>query len=223
MKKSSIKPNEVPYGISNAALAFALDLAGVPPAVPSCINLYDPDMLFRIGGGEKDGQGNVTQPSRFAGNGVDAVIAAAKAAVAEEQKGSVNYRFQRPPRLGPLCKAYSDQETKLKDGDTVNTCEMADEILSKLLAGSIKKDEAIVRMVCLIGKTNKPFKDQWKYVTPTIRLDNAGDTKEFATTARTRDAKGNVITVPAKGIKRPGWKIFSADISEETKKKLGLK
>lgn len=213
------QPGDIPIGITNAVQAFALDLAGVLPGQPAVQNLYTRENLFDIGGGKRDAAGNVTQESRF--KGMD-IFAAAKAAFDSGNPGKVTYLFQRDPMLGDLCKAFTDQEQKLKTGDTVNITDMSQEITAAMVSGAMDQREGIVRLACLFTKTYVTYKHQWKWRTPSVVIPNEGPTKNFETTATTTDSRGLRKTVPAKGVSSPGFKVVSLNASEETKERLKL-
>jgi hypothetical protein len=204
---SQIKPSSVPFGITNAVLAFALDLAGIPGAKPTCVNIYDENLLFALGGGEKDRTGAVIRHSRF--EGMD-IVEAAKLAFKDGESGSVTYRFDRVAKLSGLCKAFSDQEKKVADGETVNTSETMDEITKAMVAGEMDRAEGIVRMACLIIKTYVTFKNQWKGQTPLVRVRNAGRT------TKTDLPDGSKLEVS------PGWRTMSVNASAAVRKELGI-
>lgn len=207
-----INPQTIPIGITNAVQAFALDLAGVTPAAQSCVNEFDPDILFALGGGKKDGQGNVTRPSRF--NGMKP-LDAARAAHQEGLQGRTYYRFERTKDLDRLCKAFTDQQKKVsaagkEEGATLNTSEEALGIAKAMANGEMDQAEAIVRLTALVITTYIPYKNQWKKVTPLMLIPNAGRVEVTPT------SDGGRIE------RKPGCRVVSVNASEETRKRLKL-
>lgn len=203
----TIKPNSIPIGVSNAVQAFALDLAGAAEATPHTTNLYSKEILFALGGGQKDEHGEVTRPSKYAGMSLEEAAIAAHAA---GEKGSIHYRFVRSAEFGKLCKAFHDQEKKLKTGETIDTTAMIDAIMEALAGGEMQRAEAVVRLVTVILKTYISYKNSPMDRAPEVKYPGKGN----ATSRDTSDG-GKIVTLP-------GFKVIPVNASAETRKKLKI-
>lgn len=214
------QPGNQPFSTSEGMLAFCLYLAGCQFSNPTepCFNLYDPDILFALGDGAKDAQGNITKPSRFSGmKRWDAATTAWK----EKARGHVEWSFPLTGRTTELIKAYREQRKELEEADG-KASDLVLKIMQSAAKGAMLPDEAILRIACVNLKIRSEFMNEWKNVVPLLRIPEKGKTEQFDTTATGRDAKGHSTTVPAKGVKKPGYVIISLNASEETKRKLKL-
>jgi hypothetical protein len=204
----NLRPGTATFQTSNAALAFALHKAGIPfldPRKP-CRNWYSAEMLFRIGGGEKDDDGNVTRSSRYAGMSFED---AAAQAFSDGEKGHVDYLFQHPNGLTKLCAAFADQERQIKEKDIVGIV-LLDEIRKKVAEGRMSQQEAMVRSTCIDLKLRGAFLNQWKKQVPMIRIDNPGKVvSEKLPGGGRRDS-------------HPGFKVININLSEKKRKHIGL-
>lgn len=197
--------NQQIFGTSEGLLAFCLYLSGCELADPNqiCKHIYTPDILSGLGlKGEKLWDG-------------------AQRAWTNKARGHVEYSFILTQRTGELIKAYRDQREQLEKSDA-KASDMVLEIMRSASAGAMLPDEAILRIACVNLKIRSEFMNAWKEVVPLLKIPAAGKTKRFETTAQTRDGKGRMTTVPAKGVEKPGYILISLNASEETKRKLGL-
>jgi hypothetical protein len=201
-------PGVLPFSTNNAALAFALYSAGIPFADPRkpCRNIYSAEILFRIGGGEKDDDGNVTRPSRYAGMSLEN---AASIAFSEFEKGRIEYIFQRTKGISRLCEAFAAQEREFKEKDIIGS-ELIAEIMKKIADGTLLQQEGLVRLACVNLKMRTAFMGQWRKQVPMIKIDNPG--------------KVRTINLPGGGRREihPGFKIISINMSEAKRKHIGL-
>lgn len=219
MKKEIVKPGPAGFITSNASLALALHKAGVPFADPRkpCRNWYSAEILFRIGGGQKDDDGNVIRSSRYAGMSLED---AAAQAFEEGEKGHVDFVFQHPKGLSKLCAAYADQEREIKEKDVIGV-ELLDEISKRVADGTMSPQEGKIRSTCVDQKMRGPFMNQWRNQVPMIKIDNPGrvTTHKTTVTVRTKDGLQNV---PATGHVHPGFKLVNLNLSEKKRKHIGL-
>lgn len=209
-----------PFSTSEKILAFCLYMAGCQfLGDQPCINLYDADILFKIGGGQRDPvTKEVTKPSRFSGmNPWDAAQAAWK----EKAEGHVEFQFVLTQECHDLIKAYRDQREKMEASEAKGS-EMVAEIMTGAVAGAILPPEAILRLTCVAVKMRPEFLNLWKQVVPMLHVPVKGKSTTFQTTAQTRDRSGSVKTVPATGVRSPGYKRISLNASEKMRKDMGL-
>lgn len=203
------------FDTTEAVLALCLILAGGEPLDERqpAINLFDADILFTLGGGQKNEDGAVIRPSRFAGMGD---LEAAKIAWKEGARGHVRYIIKLTPRLADLIRAYREQCKDIEAFDG-KSGELIQKIITHAGAGAIQQDEMILRISCVILKTRGRFVNVWKKMIPHLRIPDSGRVKHFDTTVVSRGKM-----VEAKGVERPGFKLISLNASEETKRHLGL-
>lgn len=205
-----------PFATTNAVLAYCLYKAGVPWSDPSrpCWNVYDRATLFRIGGGEKDANGNVTNPSRFKGMSDEA---ATKAAFEAGEKGRVEFLFRMVPPLSGLLRAFTEQENELRDGDGT-AAEVSMRLVREFGEGKMAEDELLLRLACVDLKMRGQFMNLWKLFPPIVQRENSG--KPQLEDVKVRNAKGDFV--PAKQVTLPGCKMWSVNLSEVKRKQLGI-
>lgn len=212
-----------PFSTSEKILAYCLYMAGcefIGPGQP-CINLYDQEILFKIGGGRRDPATKaVTTASRFAGM---ELWDAAQVAWKEQAEGHVEYQFILTQECHDLIKAYRDQRAKMKaDEETGKACDMAKEIMAVAVAGAMLPAEANLRLTCVAVKTRPEFLDLWKTVVPMLHVPSKGKTVTSETTVTTKDRTGAPRTVQATAVRTPGYKRISLNASEKMRKEMGL-
>lgn len=197
--------NQQIFGTSEGLLAFCLYLSGCELADPNqiCKHIYTPEILSGMGlKGEKLWDG-------------------AQRAWINKLRGHVEYSFILNQRTGELVKAYRDQREQLEKSDA-KAADMVLEIMKSAAAGAILPDEAILRIACVNLKIRSEFMNAWKEVVPLLKIPASGKTEKFDTTATAHTRDGRTKTVPAKGVRKPGYILISLNASEETKRKLGL-
>lgn len=208
-----------PFSTSEKILAFCLYMAGCEMIPGTPINLFDPEILFKIGGGQRDPKTKeTTKQSRFAGL---SPWDAAQEAWKEHAEGHVEFQFMLTQECHDLIKVYRDQREKMKESDAKGS-EMAIEIIASAVAGSMLTNEALLRLACLAVKLRPDFLNLWKDVVPILHVPVQGKSHTFETTATTRDAKGGTRTVPATGVKSPGYKRISLNASDKMRKDMGI-
>lgn len=208
-----------PFSTSEKILAFCLYMAGCELIPGTPINLYDPEILFKIGGGQCDPKTKeVTKPSRFSGL---SPWDAAQEAWKEHAEGHVEFQFPLTQECHDLIKAYRDQREKMKESEGKGS-DMAMEIMSSAVAGAMLPNEALLRLVCVAVKMRPEFLTLWKEVVPILHVPVKGKSHTFQTTATTRDAKGGTRTVPATGVQSPGFKRISLNAGDKMRKEMGL-
>lgn len=212
-----IDPKSVPWSTSNAMLAFCLRIAGIPlhNNLRPCVNIYDAEMLFIMGGGEKDGKGAVVRKSRYSGMSLED---AANRAFVEGKKGHVTFQFKPVKGIGRLSKVFAAQEAEINATDkNIDVAEFMLGIMQKIAGGEMPQDEGLVRIACVNLKLRGAFMNAWKQMVPRIRIPNEGQERHFKTSVNRRGR-----TIPADGVEYPGAKIISLDLSEEKRKHLKL-
>jgi hypothetical protein len=218
-KINQIKPGATPFVTSNAALAFALYSAGIPFADPRkpCRNIYSEEIVFRIGGGKKDGDGHVIKSSRYAGMPFEDAV---NRAFSEDKKGHVEFLFDHPKGLTKLCAAFADQEREFKEKDIVGSVLLSD-IMTKIANGTVSQQEGLLRLACVNLKMRPEFMDLWKKQVPMIKIDNRGKIvrRKTSVTVQTKDGPRKL---PADGHFHPGFKIININLSEKKRKHIGL-
>lgn len=137
------------------------------------------------------------------------LLEAAIACVASNKKGDLKYLFKRPRELKRLLEMFSDQERRLKD-DEGDAMEVIHALMESYAAKTIDLHEAVIRIACIILKLRGGFLSRWREQEPLVQIDNPGRSKSFP------DARGGKTTV------YPGFKIVSANVSEETRKRMQL-
>lgn len=188
------------FGTSEGLLAFCLYLAGCELANPAaiCFHIYDPDILSKLGlKGEK-------------------LWDAAQRAWLNRARGHVEYSFVLTKRVQELILAYRDQREQLEKSDD-KAADMVLKIAQEFSAGAMLPDEMLLRVACVNLKVRSEFMNAWKDVVPLLKVPVVGKTERFDTTTVSHGK-----TVPAKGVKKPGYVLISLNASEETKRKLGL-
>ncbi len=157
-------------------------------------NTYTPEALRSLGYGK---------------SGLNA-FEASKQAVKDGKRGKVRYTFINAPAI-KLQSFYEDQEKQFSDEERREARSVLDQLLNQLQSHLITREEFTARMCCLLFKTRIEFMNQWRNQTPFVRIANPGSI------TREKSADGKVTTVS-----HPGYVEVSADVSEETKKRLGL-
>lgn len=196
-----IHPENQPFSTSEGILALCLYMAGAEFSNPvqPCFHLFDPDILSNLG---------------YRG---DTVWSAARAAWKDRKRGHVEYSFKLSQRTHDLIKVYRSQRKELEDKEG-KASELVIKIVQLANAGAMLPDEAALRLTCVILAIRGEFMNMWKDVVPLLKLPDKGRGVKFETTAVTNAGR----TVPAKGIKKPGYKLISLNASEETRRKMGL-
>lgn len=230
---------ELPISTSNAALAFALYLAGTPFADDKSptVNIYDPDILRALG---------------YAGMDIDQAVAGA---MAKHQKGHVEYSFTRSWTFGLAQKAYAFHQ-KAVEASPSSAAVLVSEIHQKLTAGRVSQAEAMSGAVCIILKRWRTELESWQtkraYGIQANRNDTgkydalelaakvflSGDFHAFA--AVVMDARREflklhfryppIIRIHKSGksrqdgerVKMPGFVLFSDNADSGTRKALGV-
>lgn len=210
-----------PFSTNEKILALCLYMAGCQFLGDDrpCINLYDAEILFRLGGGQRDGQTKeVTKPSRF--NGMS-LWDAAHLAWKEKAEGHVEFQFLLTQECHDLIKAYRDQREKMKESEGKGS-DMAMEIMRSVSNGAMLPAEGILRLTCVAIKLRPEFLKLWETVVPLLHVPARGKSSTFETTATTRDRNGTVKVVPATGVRSPGYKRISLNASENLRKQMGI-
>jgi hypothetical protein len=205
------------FDTRESLLALCLILAGAEPADPQqpAFNLFDQEILFKIGGGLRDERtGDIIRASRFSGMKLEE---AASAAWREGARGDVGHVLKMSDRLPELALAYREQCRLIDDLD-MTSGQFILKIYADAAAGLMQPDEMVLRIACVILKTRGEFMNVWKKMVPLLRIPNKGKTTHFETTATGAGGK----TVPAKGVQKPGFKVISLNMSPERKKEMGL-
>lgn len=200
-----MNPGQQIFGTQEGSLAYCLYIAGCQMADPSqiCKHIYTPEILAGLG---------------FQGS---PLWGAAQVAWKNKSRGHVEFSFVLTARTGELIKAYRDQRKELEESDA-KASDLVLKIAQQFASGAMLSDEMLLRVACVNLKIRSAFMNAYKDVIPLLKIPDKGKTEKFETTATGRDAKGNSITVPAHGVKKPGYKLISLNASEETKRKLGF-
>lgn len=145
---------------------------------------------------------------------------AAFAAVKSSKAGIIRYLFRsRPDRE---LSFVNEQIKELREND-IEAVSKFDELIDRLVSGEIDREEFKARSASLILTTRREVMNAWKHVVPLLEIEDDGPVRRFNTTARTMDKDGRAITVAAKAVERPGFKIISANASEATQKRLKIR
>jgi hypothetical protein len=136
------------------------------------------------------------------------LLEAAKQCVAARKKGNLKYLFQRPPKR--LLEIFTDQERRLKE-DNGDAMAALHALMESYAAKEIDLHEALTRISCLILKLRGNFLNHWRDQPPLVQIDNPGKPRTVATA-------GGM----GKTTQFPGFRIVSANASDETKKQMGL-
>jgi hypothetical protein len=136
--------SELPFTTSNAALAFALYLSGIPFADEKqpLVNIYDADILRGLG---------------YSG----AVERAAIQAHTEGKPGQIEYGFARTVYLGECLDAFDEQQKTLHGG-LVSASDIVAGIAQKLAGGLLSQRQAVCKGVCVVVKTWREQLKDWK-------------------------------------------------------------
>lgn len=198
------------FDTRESILALCLILAGQEPADQVTFNLFDEEILFKIGGGQRHIETKeVIRKSRFAGM---SLTEAANESWKEGARGDVGYILKTTPRLLDLTRAYRDQCAELEKSDAKSS-----EMITEILGAGYEPDEMILRIACVILKTRGDFMNLWKKVVPLLRISETGKAKHFESSVVSEGK-----TVQAKGVQKPGFRIVSLNASDKTKKALKL-
>lgn len=209
-----------PFSTNEKILAFCLYLSGCEfLSAQPCINLYDADILFKIGGGQRDPKTKeITKPSRFAGM---SLWDAAQKAWEERAEGHVEYQFLLTQQCHDLVRAYRDQREQMK-ADEGKGSDMAMKLIHSAMSGSMLPAEVVLRLTCLAVKLRPEFLMLWQNAVPMLHVPLQGKSETFETTARRVDRQGSTRTVPATGVRTPGYKRISLNAGEKLRKEMGL-
>lgn len=201
----AVNPGEQPFSTSEAILAYCLYLAGCEfcdDRTP-VTNLFDAEILAKLGfRGEK-------------------LFDAANQAWEQKAKGHVQFHFKLTPRTGDLIRAYREQAAEVEKDDG-KASDVIATILSYGKTGAIMPDEVLLRVSCVILKTRGEFMNLFKQMVPLLRIPVEGKSRQFDTTATGLDANGKPVTVPARGVQKPGFKVISLNLSEDKRKAMKL-
>lgn len=210
----------MPFETNEALLAFCLITAGCEPCDDRtpCSNLYDEEILFKIGGGIKDHRGNITKPSRFAGMGL---LDAACKAWKEEAKGDVRFHIRQTPRCLELIKAYREQCKEIEES-SLKASDLLLRVADEFKTGAIMPDEFILRTACVNLKTRRDFMNHWKKMVPLLRVPRKGKSVMIETTATVPQKGGGTRTVPAKAVTSPGFDVISLNAPSKMRKDMGF-
>lgn len=217
---SELQSGAQPFSTNEKILALCLYLAGCQfLGDQPCINLFDPEILFSIGDGQRDPKTKeILKPSRFAGM---SAWDAGQAAWKEKREGHVEFQFLLTQECHDLIKAYRDQRNKMKESEGKGS-DMAMEIMQSVSQGAMLPAEGILRLTCVAIKLRPEFLKLWETVVPMLHVPVRGKSSTFETTATTRDKTGNVKVVPATGVRSPGYKRISLNASEKLRKDMGI-
>ena len=214
----------LPFKTQDAILANCLRAAGFAETMLSPLNLFDADILFRVGGGSKDKDGKVTKPSRYAGLNI---VEAARRAHKEGQRGRVEYHFTHNPEIPKFCRIYTEQCQEIEHGENK---EDASGKLQDLIrkAGKQEKEssefpgprgscfpdsldprEVLMRVLCIALKLRIEFVNRWKKQTPylVIRSDATASTQRLPDGGKLESIPGGSlvpITAPDQTFKNLG-------------------
>lgn len=200
-KAQNLGPATQPWETDKGILAFCLYLAGVPFLTTR--NLYTADTLRAHGfRGETD------------------LLEAARACVAANKKGNLRYLFKRPRELKGLLAIFTDQKRRIAedDGDAMAAVHA---LMESYAEKTIDLHEAVMRIACLVTTLRGDFLSRWREREPLVQFDNPGRSRTFETT-KTVQAPSGTRTVPCTRTESPGFRIVSANVSDKTKKKMGL-
>lgn len=217
----------LPFKTTDAILAQCLRSAGLKETSLSPRNVYDADIVFRAGGGQKDKAGNVTRPSRFAGMDI---FDAAKQLHQAGVRGRVEYHFEHPGKLLTIfLEAYKDQVKKIKEG-TGDAAEAILEIM-RLAAGRLEEGEkvmdereAVLRILCIALKLRIEFVNRWKDpATCVLEFRDSGEirTRPGQRMVRSADGKSSHL-VDTTIASLPGGKFIPLYASKELIEKMKL-
>ena len=201
-----MSPADQPFDTQDAILAACLHFAGVPFfeertkdatfPVP-VVNLYDEEILKKLG---------------FTGMTIEE---ATKKAFESGKKGSVKYLFKRTESLEALTAAYRDEVAHIeKDEGTASQRILAHMVAAKATGHA----ETLLRIACVILKTRLEFMNLWKQTSPLIRIKMTGPNENFPTVGK--NASGKVVQ--GHGVKMPGFKLVSLNLSPKHRKQMHL-
>jgi hypothetical protein len=211
---------DMPFETNEALLAFCLFTSGCDPCDERtpCINLYDEEILFRIGGGEKDHIGKTIRPSKFAGM---SLWDAAQRAWKDEAKGDVKFCLRLTARCSELIRAYREQ-CKQIDQSEEKASTLLLGIAEQFKNGAIQADEFILRTACVNLKTRRDFMNHWKKTVPMLRVPRKGKSTMVDSTVSVYNKGGGTKSVPAKVVTSPGFDVIGLNASDSIKKEMGL-
>jgi hypothetical protein len=217
----------LPFKTQDAVLANCLRVAGLIETSHSPVHVYDADILFKIGGGQRDKSGKATRPSRFAGL---TSIEAARKAHAEGARGRVEYHFEHSHILEPLLLAYKDQVKQIEEGEG-DASDAIREIMRRatgrpdppavaLPAGIgcnmtltlplLDEREALLRILCVALKLRIEFVNRWKNVTPVLVISDISPAQSHTTPDGVRVERS------------PGGKFVPINASDEILRRMKL-
>jgi hypothetical protein len=208
----------LPFKTQDAILANCLRAAGFAETTLSPLNLYDADILFKAGGGQKDKDGKVTRPSRYAGKNI---VEAARQAHKEGQRGRIEYHFEHHPDIAKFCKIYAEQTKEIESGeDRKDAAARLLEIISEngtpnpsvpsVVESFRDPRERLFRILCIALKLRIEFVNRWKKQTPYLLV------KETAASSSTKLPDGGKL------VTLPGGKLVPISAPDQTFKNLGL-
>ena len=172
----------VPIKTQDAILAFCLYAAGVPEALPPS-NIYDADSLKKLG---------------YHGLTLEE---AAKTAHRKNQRGTVEYYFEKTPELDYFLGAYREVQDQIKNAPENSDAGVAiREIMARAADPEKPMDEreAVLRISCIVLKLRPDFVGRWK-LNSWIK-----------------------ISVPSPSGREPGFKMMPVNASPELRQKMNL-
>ena len=152
----------LPFKTQDAILAFCLYSAGVPEALPPS-NIYDPETLNKLG---------------YRGYSLED---GAKAAFKKNQRGTVEYYFEKTPELDYFLKSYADQQAKVNaSGANTDAGVAMREIMSRVADSEKPMDEreGLLRVGCVLLKLRSKFVRR-PLDNPWIRIPSESDPNGF--------------------------------------------
>ena len=200
----------IPFKTQDAILANCLRAAGFTETLLSPLVVYDADILFKAGGGIKDRWGKTIKPSRYAGLNL---VAAARRAHKEGQRGRVEYHFNHHPDLRKFCQIYRDQCTEIEEGEKVVD---AAQRMESLMFGMREPDldvhprERLFRILCIALKLRVEYVNRWIKQTPYLVI------KDSAAARTEKLPDGGKLEFHA------GGKMVPISAPDQTFKNLGL-
>lgn len=202
----------LPFKTSDAILANCLRAAGFTETMLSPLNLYDAEILFKAGGGQKDKDGKAIRPSRYAGKNI---VEAARQANKEGQRGRVEYHFEHHSDIAKFCKIYGEQTKEIESGDAKQ--DASEKLLQLISLGNsgnqenIDPREIVFRVLCIALKLRIEFVNRWKKQTPYLLV------KEQAA-----ESPMQKLSDGSKLQSLPGGKLVPISAPDHTFKNLGL-
>lgn len=204
-----VQGSALPFKTQDAILANCLRAAGFTETPISPLNLFDADILFKLGGGLKDKDGKVTRPSRYAGKNI---VEAARQAHKEGQRGRVEYHFNHDPEIRKFCELYATQTKEIEQGDQkIDASKRLLELVEQFaFEGDIGPQIVVFRVLCIALKLRIEFVNRWKNQIPYLLIKDSA----AAQTQKLPDG-GKLMTMP-------GGKMVPITAPDHTFRNLGL-